>query len=55
MDTVSHVLEMDKLWLEATQSYYRFGELPLSGTIALFTHFSLFFPSFCSLTHIPLS
>ena len=28
---------------------------PVSGTIALFTHFSLFFPLFCSLTHIPLS
>ena len=27
----------------------------LSGTIAPFTHFSLFFPSFRSLTHIPLS
>ena len=27
----------------------------LSGTIALFTHFSLFFPLFRSLTHIPLS
>ena len=27
----------------------------LSGTIALFTHFSLFFLSFRSLTHIPLS
>ena len=31
-------------------------EVPsLSGTIALFTHFSLFFPLFRSLTHIPLS
>ena len=31
------------------------GRLGLSGTIALFTHFSLFFPLFRSLTHIPLS
>ena len=29
--------------------------MQLSGTIAPFTHFSLFFLLFCSLTHIPLS
>ena len=35
------------------RTIYKGGEL--SGTIALLTHFSLFFPLFRSLAHIPLS
>ena len=37
------------------QFHFPLSPHKLSGTIAPFTHFSLFFPIFCSLTHILLS
>ena len=42
-------------WLVRFYNYKPCSNSTVSGTIAPFTHFSLFFPSFCSLTHIPLS
>ena len=54
--TILHHLGLKNgFWSEALAIITHIINCALSGTIAPFTHFSLFFPLFCSLTHIPLS
>ena len=51
----SKLFRMDIDLLEDRMMDVEMSASGVSGTIAPFTHFSLFFPLFRSLTHIPLS